>query len=72
LSREINAEYQVVPMLIGLFWKVEHSAMYKFGKVADSKEMQTYRADVQSALLRFETEFESFVENRDQPPSEIQ
>jgi hypothetical protein len=70
VSCEISAEYQVVPMLIGLFWKVEHSAMYKFRKVANSKEMQNYRAAVQSALLRFETEFESFLENRDQPPSE--
>jgi hypothetical protein len=66
VSCKINAEYQVVPMLIGLFWKVEHSAMYKFRKVANSKEMQNYRANVHGALLRFETEFENFVENIDQ------
>jgi ppGpp synthetase/RelA/SpoT-type nucleotidyltranferase len=66
VSREINVEYQVVPMLIGLFWKVEHSAMYKFRKVANSKEMQNYRANVHNALLHFEAEFENFVENIDQ------
>ena len=52
-------------MLIGLFWEVEHSAMYKpppplKGK-ADSEPMQMLRKDVEDVLLRFETEFESFI-----------
>lgn len=65
VSRTVRAEYQVVPMLIGLFWEVEHSAMYKpppilKGKV-DSEPMQELRQEVESALLRFEAEFDSFV-----------
>jgi ppGpp synthetase/RelA/SpoT-type nucleotidyltranferase len=69
VSRKVLGEYQIVPMLIGLFWEVEHSAMYKFREVANSKEMRRHRADVESAMSRFEAEFETFLENRDQPPS---
>ena len=28
-SKTIHAEYQIVPMLTGLFWDVEHAAIYK-------------------------------------------
>ncbi len=28
-SRSVTGEYQIVPMLTGLFWDVEHSAIYK-------------------------------------------
>jgi len=64
VSGKVRAEYQVVPMLIGLFWKVEHEAIYKppllKGK-ADSEPMQMLRKDVEDVLLRFETEFESLI-----------
>jgi ppGpp synthetase/RelA/SpoT-type nucleotidyltranferase len=65
VSERIRAEYQVVPMLVGLFWEVEHSAMYKPGPslrgVENSKEMRRLRAEAEGALLRFESGFEAFV-----------
>ncbi len=61
VSSRISAEYQVVPMLLGFFWEVEHSAMYKFRAVAGSKVMRTYRADVEQSLANFERGIESFV-----------
>lgn len=65
VSSEIHAEYQVVPMLIGLYWDVEHSAIYKpapalKGK-ANSEPMKDMNASVVRALLNFEAEFERFV-----------
>jgi hypothetical protein len=71
VSHKVRGEYQIVPMLLGLFWEVEHSAMYKFKRVANSKEMKNYRAEVESALSRFEEGFESFVPTSSQPRSEI-
>ncbi len=65
VSSKIRAEYQVVPLLVGLFWQVEHSAMYKpdpsLMGIANSSEMKLLKAGVEDALLRFETGFESFV-----------
>ncbi|MGA7523919.1 MAG: hypothetical protein WBW84_15820 [Acidobacteriaceae bacterium] len=65
VSDRIRAEYQVVPMLIGLFWEVEHSAMYKPSPslvgMANSREMKLLKSDVEFALSRFEAVFESFV-----------
>jgi len=64
---QIRAEYQIVSMLIGLFWEVEHSAMFKpaprFGGIAESLKMKQRRATVLNALSAFETEFENFVLN---------
>jgi hypothetical protein len=54
ISRRVRAEYQIVPMLLGLFWEVEHSSMYKSEIVANSRNMQKRRAEVESALSRFE------------------
>ena len=71
VSTKVRAEYQIVPMLIGLFWEVEHSAMYKFREVANSKEMQKHRADVERALARFEAGIETFVEDYTEPSSGV-
>jgi ppGpp synthetase/RelA/SpoT-type nucleotidyltranferase len=60
VSSKVRGEYQIVPMLIGLFWDVEHSAMYKSRGAANSEEMRKYRADVYSAMVRFEEGIESF------------
>lgn len=38
-NANVRGELQVVPMLIGLFWEVEHSAIYK-----PSPKTQRYRA----------------------------
>ncbi|MGA2250047.1 hypothetical protein [Terracidiphilus sp.] len=70
VSQRVRGEYQIVPMLLGLFWEVEHAAMYKFKPIANSKEMRGLRADVESALFRFEKRFASFVADSMQPSSE--
>jgi ppGpp synthetase/RelA/SpoT-type nucleotidyltranferase len=62
-STRLRGEYQIVPMLLGLFWEVEHSAMYKFRAVANSKEMKDRRTDVERALARFEGGVESFLDS---------
>ena len=59
-SRRVRGEYQVVPMLLGLFWEVEHSAMYKFRDAESSQELRGHRAKVHSALSRFERGIEEF------------
>lgn len=67
VSENIYAEYQIVPMLIGLFWEVEHAAMYKptgSAKGIDRDErMKRLRTDVETSLSRFDAEFETFVQS---------
>jgi hypothetical protein len=73
VSGKVFAEYQLVPMLIGLFWEVEHSAMYKpigWAKgIENDPEMRNLRAGVESSLARFEEEFERFVKRNSAPAS---
>lgn len=61
-SDRIKGEYQIVPMLTGLFWEVEHSAMYKptpkLRGVTRLDEMQQRYREVLKALKAFEQEFE--------------
>lgn len=72
VSVEIRGEYQVVPMLIGNFWEVEHSAMYKpsgWAKgIENDPDMKMLRADVESSLTHFEEGFETFLKRNSQPP----
>jgi len=62
-SRKIRGELQIVSMLTGLFWEVEHAAIYKptprLRGVGRSLEMQQRNRDVLSALRAFEEEFEN-------------
>ena len=64
-SPRVSGEYQVVPMLTGLFWQVEHSAIYKpdpkLKGVLEESEMRDRTTDVIGALQRFENEFERLV-----------
>jgi len=66
LVGQVKAEYQVVPMLLGLFWEVEHSAIYKptprLRGITRSLEMQKCTNDVHRALRAFEEEFESLIQ----------
>ena len=61
-SRKIRGELQIVSMLTGLFWEVEHAAIYKptprLRGVARSLEMQQRNREVHTALRAFEEEFE--------------
>lgn len=61
----ITAEVQIVSSLIGSFWDVEHSAVYKTspnlqGVMASPSMKGRYRA-VLAALRDFETEFERLI-----------
>ena len=61
-SDSVRGEIQIVPTLIGLFWEVEHSAIYKpspeLKGVAAHPEMQRCASDVYKALKAFEHQFE--------------
>ncbi len=61
-SRRVQGEFQIVPLLTGLFWEVEHSAIYKpapsLKGVDRSLAMQQRTQEVLRALCAFEREFE--------------
>lgn len=65
VSKKVSGEYQIVHLLTGLFWDVEHSAVYKaipqLRGVEVSLEMQRRIVDVHESLSRFEEEFENLV-----------
>jgi ppGpp synthetase/RelA/SpoT-type nucleotidyltranferase len=59
-TSRIRAEIQVVPMLVGLFWTVEHSALYKPKRpfrVERMEELNARHDEVIRALQAFEREF---------------
>ena len=68
-SSRVQGEYQVVPMLTGLFWEIEHDAIYKpdpeLKGIAESLEMRERTGDVLKALQRFEDEFERLLRERE-------
>jgi ppGpp synthetase/RelA/SpoT-type nucleotidyltranferase len=61
----LQCEYQIVSTLIGLFWEVEHAAIYKpaprFKGLAPVMQEQT--SAVNRALKAFEDEFERQIQN---------
>jgi len=62
-NARITSEVQVVPLLVGLFWEVEHAAIYKPSpklrqRVIGSAAVLERRNDVLAALRAFESEFE--------------
>lgn len=63
---KIRGELQVVPMLVGLFWEVEHSTIYKpspqLKGVSQSLAMRQRNSEVLKALKAFEEEFERLVQ----------
>ena len=60
-SDRITGEVQATPMLIGRFWEIEHSALYKgpatLGKRGE-KLLKEKRNEVISALIAFDAKFE--------------
>lgn len=64
-SQRIRGEYQIVSMLTGLFWEVEHAAIYKpaphLKGIAKSLAMEQRSKEVFEALDAFENEFESLI-----------
>jgi hypothetical protein len=59
-GRAFQCEFQVVSTLIGLFWEVEHAAIYKQAPNLKGLEplMREHTSDVYAALTAFEDEFE--------------
>ena len=59
----VYGEIQIVPMLTGLFWEVEHQAIYKpkpeYRGVANSLQMRERSQNILDAFETFEKEFES-------------
>jgi ppGpp synthetase/RelA/SpoT-type nucleotidyltranferase len=64
-SKKIMGEYQIVSALTGLFWEIEHPALYKpsphWKGVARELAMQVRSREVLVALRAFEEEFERLV-----------
>ncbi|MGH9422473.1 MAG: hypothetical protein ACRD3J_21030, partial [Thermoanaerobaculia bacterium] len=62
-----RSELQIVSLLIGLFWEVEHSAIYKpaprLQGIARSIAMQDRNNAVVTALQQFEQEFDRKIES---------
>jgi hypothetical protein len=62
VSNRVRGEFQIVSMLVGLFWDVEHSALYKpapeLRGTARSLTMQERNREVLRSLTAFEEEFE--------------
>ena len=59
-------------MLLGLFWEVEHAAMYKFRAAAQSKDMRDYGTAVEDSLINFDEGMESFVRHNISTNPDIQ
>lgn len=59
---EVKVEIQIVSLLVGLFWEVEHAAIYKpspsLRGVEKSPAMQAKTSAVLAALRDFEEEFD--------------
>lgn len=64
-SMKVRGELQIVPMLIGLFWQVEHSTIYKPPpQIKDvPQSLRSTSAGVLKALKAFEEEFERLVQH---------
>ena len=66
-SRKVRGELQIVPMLTGLFWDVEHSAIYKLDPVLKgaSKEFSVRERTQQiiNAFRAFEDEFADLIQS---------
>ena len=65
-----RSEIQIVSLLIGLFWEVEHSAIYKpapnLRGVSKSLAMKSRTAAVLASLRAFEQEFGRLIDSADE------
>jgi hypothetical protein len=63
--REITVEYQIAPMLLGLFWEVEHDTLYKpalqLKGIKQEPALRESAEEVMRALRHFETKFEETI-----------
>jgi hypothetical protein len=67
-NSQVCAELQIVAMLIGLFWEVEHGALYKpaagLRDIELREEIQQRNLDVIRALGAFDEQFDNLIEAR--------
>ena len=65
ISDDIYGEIQIVPMLIGLFWGVEHKALYKpkpeYKSIKKDLEMKELKYNVIGSLNAFQEKFDEIV-----------
>ena len=65
VSHTLRCELQIVSRLVGLFWEVEHAAVYKpppaINRAVNHPRMKKRTQDVEAALRAFEDEFERLV-----------
>jgi ppGpp synthetase/RelA/SpoT-type nucleotidyltranferase len=70
VGTSICSEVQVVPALVGLFWEVEHSALYKaspeLSGASESPNMKSRAAEILTALVAFDEEFERVIREQEQ------
>jgi len=68
---QVRAEIQLMSMLVGLFWEVEHAAVYKpslkMRGVEIALRMQQQSTDVIRSMSAFEAGFESIVNETSRP-----
>jgi hypothetical protein len=66
-STKVRGELQIVPMLIGLYWEIEHGTIYKpspeLKGLMRVETMQQCNSDVMKALKAFDQEFERLVQS---------
>jgi hypothetical protein len=55
----VRGEYQIVSMLIGRYWDVEHAALYKYRGGARLDDVRAKHREVVHALQEFEATYES-------------
>jgi hypothetical protein len=71
VSKAVRGGYQIVSMLTGLFWEIEHSAIYKplprLKNLVESPDIRTSLERVLDALASFELEFERLVRSQLEP-----
>ncbi len=71
-SDRVKCEYQVASMLVGLFWEIEHSAIYKpapeLRGIALSQGVKAATHRVLQSLAAFEQEFERIKEQATHQP----
>ena len=64
-SSKIRGELQIAPRLVGMFWEVERSAIYKpspdLKGVVKTPQMRKLKGEVPAALKAFDYEFERLV-----------
>lgn len=67
-NKTIKCEIQIVPMLTGLFWEVEHFVLYKpqpqYKNTKSDPDMKKYYREVLNTFVKFEKAFEKVISKK--------